>query len=54
MFFKLSLATAIHNLKWVKITHICLIREQIIFKSHFMSQISLHVIAFVNNSGLIG
>ena len=32
---KLYLATATHNLKWVKITHICLMRDQALSKSWY-------------------
>ena len=46
---KLCLATATHNFKWLKITHICLIWHKIFFKSW-----CLNSNLFPNNSFLIG
>ena len=41
-----SLATAIHNLKWLKITHICLIWDQ---KLTIFLYLNSHVIPNIND-----
>ena len=42
---KLCLATAIHNFKWVKITHICLIRDQTFTNFDVLTLVSFPIAA---------